>query len=95
MNLHDMFADNPAPEAGGPHCEAAVLQRHEIEGQGRYSATLEDLGFMWRWRIFRDAEHCQEGCSLTEGASREAVAHVLAFYNVRDGSEGAASVSGD
>lgn len=85
MNLHDLFTgDTPEPGGGSPLCEAQILERHEIAGQGAYSAILEDLGFMWRWRIFRNRDICQEGCSLSEGASREAVAHVLAFYGVRD-----------
>lgn len=88
MNLHDMFADDaPASASQGPVCEGLVMERHEIDGDGRYSAVLEDLGFMWRWHIFRDGEMCQEGCSLTKGASREAVSHVFAFYALRDGSE--------
>jgi soluble methane monooxygenase-binding protein MmoD len=88
MNLHDMFADDaPTPTSQGPICDALVIARHEIEGGGRYKAVLEDLGFMWRWRIFRDSEMCQEGCSLTKGASREAVSHVFAFYTLRDGGE--------
>lgn len=83
-----MFADETqTPATQGPVCDALVVERHEITGDGRYGAVLEDLGFMWRWRIFRDGEMCQEGCSLTKSASREAVSHVFAFYALRDGNE--------
>lgn len=47
-----------------------------------YTAFTEDLEFMWRWTIYRDKKLVQEGCSLTLDASRHAVNHVLAFYNV-------------
>ena len=47
-----------------------------------YTAFCEDLEFMWRWTIYQDKKLVQEGCSLTENASRHAVGHVLAFYNV-------------
>ena len=46
-----------------------------------YTAYTEDLEFMWRWTIYRDDKLVQEGCSLTEGASRHAVNHVMAFFN--------------
>ncbi len=47
-----------------------------------YTAYTEDLEFMWRWTIYRDHKLVQEGCSLTLDASRRAVNHVLAFFNV-------------
>ena len=47
-----------------------------------YTAYTEDLEFMWRWTIYRDQKLVQEGCSLTLDASRRAVNHVLAFFNV-------------
>jgi methane monooxygenase component D len=37
---------------------------------------------MWRWTIYKDHKLVQEGCSLTLDASRRAVNHVLAFFNV-------------
>ncbi len=64
--------------------DAAVLERREIYNFECYRAAIENLGFMWRWRIYRDGEMCQEGCSLSDTSSREAVNHVLAFYRVRD-----------
>jgi len=48
-----------------------------------YTAYTEDLEFMWRWTIYREDKLVQEGCSLTEDASRRAVNHVLAFFNTR------------
>lgn len=50
-----------------------------------YTAFSEDLEFMWRWTIYRDKKLVQEGCSLTLDASRHAVNHVLAFFNVATG----------
>ncbi|NOT84126.1 MAG: soluble methane monooxygenase-binding protein MmoD [Methylococcaceae bacterium] len=47
-----------------------------------YTAYTEDLEFMWRWTIYQDHKLVQEGCSLTLDASRRAVNHVLAFFNV-------------
>ena len=47
-----------------------------------YTAYTEDLEFMWRWTIYRDNKLIQEGCSLTEEASRRAVNHVMAFFNI-------------
>ena len=47
-----------------------------------YTAFCEDLEFMWRWTIYRDKKLIQEGCSLTEDASRRAVEHVMAFFDV-------------
>ena len=47
-----------------------------------YTAYTEDLEFMWRWTIYQDQKLVQEGCSLTLDASRRAVNHVLAFFNV-------------
>ena len=85
MYTRDILAGNETPSAHDlPFTEAAVLDRHDIEGDGRYSAVIEDLGFMWRWSLFRGREMCQHGCSLSERASREAVGHVLAFYGIRD-----------
>ncbi len=47
-----------------------------------YTAYTEDLEFMWRWTIYQDHKLVQEGCSLTLDASKRAVNHVLAFFNV-------------
>lgn len=71
-----------------PGGDPEVSERHEIYNSGRYRAVMENLGFMWRWRIWRDNEMCQEGCSLSGASSREAVGHVLAFYHIRDSNAG-------
>jgi soluble methane monooxygenase-binding protein MmoD len=85
MHMRDIMAGSEAAQAPEPPFgDAAVLERHDIQGDGRYSAVIEDLGFMWRWSLFRGGEMCQHGCSLSERASREAVGHVLAFYGIRD-----------
>jgi soluble methane monooxygenase-binding protein MmoD len=90
MYNRDILAGKEAAQAPDlPFTDAAVLERHSIEGDGPYSAVVEDLGFMWRWSLFRGHEMCQHGCSLTERASREAVGHVLAFYGIRDGGKAA------
>lgn len=47
-----------------------------------YTAYTEDLEFMWRWTIYRENKLVQEGCSLTLDASRRAIEHVLAFFNI-------------
>ena len=86
MDLQDFFGGGGREPPASPD-DAFIIARHEIRGDGRYSAVLEDLGFMWRWEIHRDGEPCQEGCSLSERSSREAVGHVLAFYGVRDGAK--------
>lgn len=52
-----------------------------------YTAYTEDLEFMWRWTIYRENKLVQEGCSLTEDASRRAVNHVLAFFNTKKSSQ--------
>ncbi|MCK5889755.1 MAG: soluble methane monooxygenase-binding protein MmoD [Methylococcales bacterium] len=52
-----------------------------------YTAYTEDLEFMWRWTIYRDEKLIQEGCSLTERASRHAVNHVMAFFNANKNPE--------
>jgi soluble methane monooxygenase-binding protein MmoD len=94
MHTRDILTGNePVPGLELPFSDVAVLERHDIETGGRYAAVIEDLGFMWRWSLYRDREMCQHGCSLSERASREAVAHVLAFYGIRDGG-GAARQNG-
>lgn len=70
----------------------AVLERREIHNAGRYRAVIENLDFMWRWRIYRDGEMRQEGCSLSDSSSCEAVRHVLAFYEICDGGAATADV---
>jgi soluble methane monooxygenase-binding protein MmoD len=88
MCMRDILARNePVPGLELPFSDVAVLERYDIEAGGRYGAVIEDLGFMWRWSLYRDREMCQHGCSLSERASREAVAHVLAFYGIRDNGE--------
>jgi methane monooxygenase component D len=51
---------------------------------GPYTAYTEDLEFMWRWSIYRDCRLVQEGCSVSLDASRRAVGHVMAFFNMQD-----------
>jgi|BarGraIncu00222A_1022003.scaffolds.fasta_scaffold45698_1 soluble methane monooxygenase-binding protein MmoD len=69
--------DREAPFAG-------LGTRIEIFSEGRYRAFVQDLECMWRWEIHRDGEFVQEGCSLSESSSREAVGHVISFYQCRD-----------
>jgi soluble methane monooxygenase-binding protein MmoD len=60
----------------------------EIHSEGRYRAVVQDLECMWRWEIHRDGEFVQEGCSLSESSSREAVSHVISFFQQRDARQG-------
>jgi len=55
-----------------------------IHQDSRYAAYVRDLQYMWHWEIRRDDEFVQEGCSLSEESSREAVAHVINFFHRRD-----------
>jgi soluble methane monooxygenase-binding protein MmoD len=93
MYTKSLLDDEPADSAIIVDEEAENLI--EICREGSYRAVVEDLGFMWRWNIYRDGEMCQEGCSLSEGSSREAVRHVMAFYRLKDESaaEAAAGTS--
>jgi methane monooxygenase component D len=71
---------------------ASDSQHHDIQNENpqltklydseSYTAYTEDLEFMWRWTIYRDNKLVQEGCSLTLGASRRSVNHVMAFFNM-------------
>ncbi|VTZ51236.1 Soluble methane monooxygenase-binding protein MmoD [Methylocella tundrae] len=63
---------------------AGLGTRIEIFKEGRYRAFVQDLECVWRWEIHRDDEFVQEGCSLSESSSREAVGHVISFYQRRD-----------
>lgn len=56
----------------------------EIFDDGQYRAFVQDLECVWRWEIHRDGQFVQEGCSLSEGSSREAVGHVMSFFRRRD-----------
>ena len=84
LAFRDCNAGALVPCALETACSSATVQEAEAICQGRYRAIVQDLDFMWRWRIYRDGEMCQEGCSLSESSSREAVRHVLAFYETRD-----------
>jgi soluble methane monooxygenase-binding protein MmoD len=64
--------------------EGAASIPIEIFNDGQYRAHVQDLECMWRWEIRRDGQFVQEGCSLSEGSSREAVGHVMSFYRRRD-----------
>jgi methane monooxygenase component D len=63
---------------------SAAADGTEIYSKGRYKAFAQDVECMWRWEIHRDDEIVQVGCSLSESSSREAVAHVISFYQRRD-----------
>jgi soluble methane monooxygenase-binding protein MmoD len=63
---------------------AGSVAGSEIFSEGRYRAFVQDLECMWRWEIHRDGEFIQEGCSLSESSSREAVGHVISFFRHRD-----------
>ena len=64
--------------------EGAANAPIEIFDDGRYRAFVQDLDCVWRWEIYRDGLFVQEGCSLSEGSSREAIGHVMSFYRQRD-----------
>jgi soluble methane monooxygenase-binding protein MmoD len=66
--------------------EGAANSPFEIFNDGQYNAFVQDVECMWRWEIHRDGQLVQDGCSLSEGSSREAVGHVMAFYRRRDAS---------
>jgi methane monooxygenase component D len=67
-------------EAGPSLSPDAIL----IHADSLYVAYVTDLDFMWRWEIWRGGEFIQEGCSLSEKSSREAVSHVLSFFRRLD-----------
>ncbi|MGO9774905.1 MAG: soluble methane monooxygenase-binding protein MmoD [Roseiarcus sp.] len=71
-----------ATQSGGhePSHQGAVL----IHADSRYTAYATDLEYMWHWEIIRDGEFVQEGCSLSETSSREAVTHVIRHFNMQD-----------
>ncbi|PNG24692.1 soluble methane monooxygenase-binding protein MmoD [Methylocella silvestris] len=71
-----------SPIGRGSFAECST--RIEIFSEGRYRAFVQDLECMWRWEIHRDGDFVQEGCSLSESSSREAVGHVVSFYQRRD-----------
>lgn len=68
-----------APTEAHRNNNAELTQLYDTQP---YTAYTEDLEFMWRWTIYQDNKLVQEGCSLTLDASRRAVNHVLAFFNV-------------
>ncbi|MGA3064063.1 MAG: soluble methane monooxygenase-binding protein MmoD [Methylocystis sp.] len=71
-----------ATQSGGhePSHPGAML----IHSDSRYTAYATDLEYMWHWEIIRDGEFVQEGCSLSETSSREAVTHVIRHFNMQD-----------
>ncbi|WP_036296715.1 soluble methane monooxygenase-binding protein MmoD [Methylosinus sp. PW1] len=71
----------------------AEEQRILIHADSRYAAYTMDLDYMWRWEILRDGEFVQEGCSLSLDSAREAVSHVLRFFQRQD--EAAAQPGGN
>ena len=83
-------ANAPAgADAHGLFKDFAFADRLEIHNEGRYRAFTQDVECMWRWEIVSDDEVVQVGCSLSESSSREAVAHVLAFFQRRDARQAA------
>jgi soluble methane monooxygenase-binding protein MmoD len=91
MRYGNLFEDGAVLTVKESETAGSVIR--EICREGRYRAEVEDLGFMWRWNIYRDGEMCQEGCSLSEQSSHEAVRHVLAFFHTREESEAAAAAA--
>ncbi|WP_020174573.1 soluble methane monooxygenase-binding protein MmoD [Methyloferula stellata] len=77
------FQGNAGSAAIAGFAEAAIAPV-EIFNDGRYSAFVQDLECVWRWEIHRDGQFVQEGCSLSERSSREAVGYVMSFYRRRD-----------
>jgi len=78
--MMDLFSDSEAETSATlPEDTEQMTKLYDTEP---YTAFTEDLEFMWRWTIYRDKKLVQEGCSLTLDASRHAVNHVLAFFNV-------------
>jgi soluble methane monooxygenase-binding protein MmoD len=77
------FQRNSGPAAAVGFAAAACAPV-EIYNDGQYCAFVQDLECVWRWEIHRDGLFVQEGCSLSEGSSREAVGHVMSFYRRRD-----------
>lgn len=76
----DLFSEtDSATSPAFPEETDQITKLYDLEP---YTAFCEDLEFMWRWTIYRDKKLVQEGCSLTLDASRHAVKHVLAFFNV-------------
>ena len=78
----DKAGDMCEPQHESDHSVApnAVL----IHADSHYVAYVTDLDFMWRWEIWREGEFAQEGCSLSEESSKEAVSHVLSFFRRLD-----------
>lgn len=70
-----------------PESPPAEMRQTLLYDNDRYTAYTEDLEFMWHWTIYRDKRLIQEGCSLTLESSREAVKHVLAFFNLKNRNE--------
>ncbi|ODS00097.1 hypothetical protein AUC68_02970 [Methyloceanibacter methanicus] len=90
-----IFEDDPADandalgqcgESQEPGLEGFSSPCIEILNEAGYRAFVQDVECMWRWEIHRDGKLIQEGCSLSESSSREAVAHVMAFYHRQNAS---------
>lgn len=77
MDLFSTIKSSAPPAIPGENANITKLY-----DDSSYTAFSEDLEFMWRWTIYRDNKLVQEGCSLTLDASRHAVNHVLAFFNI-------------
>ena len=84
MNANIDEETDSSPSVEGSLDKLEVLERIELQCSANYSAYTEDLGFMWRWQIFRDSELAQHGCSLSLESSREAVDHILVYFQRLD-----------
>ena len=73
------MANESEQRCWSPSANAELTKLYDTQP---YTAYTEDLEFMWRWTIYQDNKLVQEGCSLTLEASRRAVNHVLAFFNI-------------
>ena len=79
LNFFQQVEEELSPNIDASYDDLALIKLYE---DGTYAAYCQDLDFMWRWIIYRDNKVVQEGCSLTQQASKYAVEHVLAFFNV-------------
>jgi soluble methane monooxygenase-binding protein MmoD len=71
-------------ESRGPGLAGFSSPCIEILDEAGYRAFIQDVECMWRWEIHREGKLIQDGCSLSESSSREAVGHVMSFYHRRD-----------
>ena len=85
MYMRDIMAGSEAAQA--PNCHSAmpaVLERHDIQGDGRYGAVIAHSGSCGAGACFATAKSASTAARSASAPPREAVGHVLAFYNIRD-----------